>query len=80
MCHTCKKPLAGARFTAHDDQFYCVDCYKSDVAKKCSGCQNPITGKKLNLCSFTSVDLVMLRDWVMVRVRLDLQAPPIMLS
>lgn len=44
VCHTCKKPLAGARFTAHEDLFYCVDCYKADVAKKCSGCQNPITG------------------------------------
>lgn len=44
VCNTCKKPLAGARFTAHEDQFYCVNCYKADVAKKCSGCQNPITG------------------------------------
>ncbi|GAA6109739.1 four and a half LIM domains protein 1a isoform X1 [Tachysurus ichikawai] len=44
VCLTCKKPLAGARFTAHEDDFYCVDCYKTSVAKKCSGCQNPITG------------------------------------
>ncbi|KAF7707326.1 hypothetical protein HF521_018544 [Silurus meridionalis] len=44
VCHTCKKPLGGARFTAHEDDFYCVDCYKTSVAKKCSGCQNPITG------------------------------------
>lgn len=45
VCKTCKKALAGARFTAHEDDFYCVDCYKTSVAKKCSGCQNPITGK-----------------------------------
>ncbi|KAK3535170.1 hypothetical protein QTP70_004737 [Hemibagrus guttatus] len=44
VCNTCKKPLAGARFTAHEDDFYCVDCYKTSVAKKCTGCQNPITG------------------------------------
>ncbi|TTS49340.1 Four and a half LIM domains protein 1 [Bagarius yarrelli] len=24
VCLTCKKPLAGARFTAHEDDFYCV--------------------------------------------------------
>ncbi|KAL4631665.1 four and a half LIM domains protein 1-like isoform X1 [Arapaima gigas] len=43
-CITCRKPLAGARFTAVEDKMYCVDCYKTGVAKKCSGCQNPITG------------------------------------
>lgn len=48
VCHTCKKQLGGARFTAHEDVFYCVDCYKSDVAKKCNGCQNPITGRNVH--------------------------------
>ncbi|MED6273543.1 Pre-rRNA-processing protein fhl1 [Characodon lateralis] len=44
MCETCRKPLAGTRFTSHEDHVYCVDCYKTDVAKKCHGCKNPITG------------------------------------
>lgn len=47
VCNTCKKPLAGQRFTAHEDHLYCVDCYKTTVAKKCSGCDNPITGESL---------------------------------
>ncbi|KAH0630801.1 hypothetical protein JD844_004038 [Phrynosoma platyrhinos] len=46
VCATCTKKLGGQRFTAVEDQFYCVDCYKSFVAKKCSGCKNPITGKQ----------------------------------
>lgn len=45
VCHTCRKTLAGARFTSHEDKVYCVDCFKSDVAKKCHGCKNPITGQ-----------------------------------
>uniref|UniRef100_A0A8D2LGU6 Four and a half LIM domains 1 n=1 Tax=Varanus komodoensis TaxID=61221 RepID=A0A8D2LGU6_VARKO len=44
VCATCTKKLGGQRFTAVEDQFYCVDCYKSFVAKKCNGCKNPITG------------------------------------
>ncbi|MEQ2175963.1 hypothetical protein GOODEAATRI_023113 [Goodea atripinnis] len=44
VCSSCSKPLAGSSFTTHQDQVFCVDCYKSSVAKKCSGCQNPITG------------------------------------
>lgn len=44
VCSSCSKPLAGSSFTNHQDQVFCVDCYKSCVAKKCSGCQNPITG------------------------------------
>ncbi|XP_074133969.1 four and a half LIM domains protein 1 isoform X1 [Sminthopsis crassicaudata] len=44
VCATCSKKLAGQRFTAVEDQYYCVDCYKSFVAKKCAGCKNPITG------------------------------------
>lgn len=43
-CVTCCKKLAGQRFTAVEDQYYCVDCYKNFVAKKCAGCKNPITG------------------------------------
>lgn len=45
VCETCRKPLAGTRFTSHEDHVYCVDCYKTDVAKKCNGCKNPITGR-----------------------------------
>uniref|UniRef100_A0A3P9MPU0 Four and a half LIM domains 1 n=1 Tax=Oryzias latipes TaxID=8090 RepID=A0A3P9MPU0_ORYLA len=44
VCQTCRKPLAGSRFTSHENHVYCVDCYKTDVAKKCHGCKNPITG------------------------------------
>lgn len=44
VCTTCSKKLAGQRFTAVEDQYYCVECYKNYVAKKCAGCKNPITG------------------------------------
>ncbi|XP_071314610.1 four and a half LIM domains protein 1a isoform X1 [Trachinotus anak] len=44
VCRTCRKSLAGTRFTSHENNVYCVDCYKTDVAKKCHGCKNPITG------------------------------------
>ncbi|XP_053542573.1 four and a half LIM domains protein 1b [Ictalurus punctatus] len=44
VCVVCVKPLAGTRFTSHEEKLYCVDCYKTNVAKKCSSCQNPITG------------------------------------
>uniref|UniRef100_A0A8C1HG21 Four and a half LIM domains protein 1 n=1 Tax=Cyprinus carpio carpio TaxID=630221 RepID=A0A8C1HG21_CYPCA len=44
VCSSCRKPLAGTSFTSHEEKVYCVDCYKSTVAKKCSSCQNPITG------------------------------------
>lgn len=44
-CHTCRKPLAETRFTSHENNVYCVDCFKTDVAKKCHNCKNPITGK-----------------------------------
>lgn len=54
VCSSCSKPLAGTSFTTHQDQVFCVDCYKSSVAKKCSGCQNPITGfgKGVNVVNF----------------------------
>uniref|UniRef100_A0A8C7K7B4 Four and a half LIM domains 1b n=1 Tax=Oncorhynchus kisutch TaxID=8019 RepID=A0A8C7K7B4_ONCKI len=42
---SCQKPLAGTRFTSHEEKAFCVDCYKTTVAKKGSGCQNPITGQ-----------------------------------
>lgn len=45
VCHTCRKGLAGTRFTSHEEQVYCVDCYKTSVAKQCNGCKNPITGQ-----------------------------------
>ncbi len=44
VCSSCRKPLAGTSFTSHEEKVYCVDCYKTTVAKKCSSCQNPITG------------------------------------
>lgn len=44
VCSSCSKTLVGVSFTKHDDQVFCVECYKSSVAKKCGGCQNPITG------------------------------------
>ncbi|KAF0038522.1 hypothetical protein F2P81_009006, partial [Scophthalmus maximus] len=43
VCSCCSKALAGTSFTKHEDQVFCVDCYKSSVAKKCGGCHNPIT-------------------------------------
>ncbi|XP_010179058.1 PREDICTED: four and a half LIM domains protein 1 isoform X1 [Mesitornis unicolor] len=43
ICSNCKKQLGGKRFTAVEDEFYCVECYKECVAKKCAGCKNPIT-------------------------------------
>ncbi|XP_049634645.1 four and a half LIM domains protein 1-like [Suncus etruscus] len=44
VCSNCSKQLAGERFTTVEENFYCVDCYKNVVAKKCAGCKNPITG------------------------------------
>ncbi|XP_050995680.1 four and a half LIM domains protein 1-like [Acomys russatus] len=44
VCASCSKELGGKRFTAVEDRYYCVDCYKNFVAKKCAGCNNPITG------------------------------------
>ncbi|XP_060105541.1 four and a half LIM domains protein 1 isoform X1 [Heteronotia binoei] len=54
VCATCTKKLGGQRFTAVDDLYYCVDCYKNFVAKKCGGCKNPITGfgKGSNVVSY----------------------------
>ncbi|XP_029029695.1 four and a half LIM domains protein 1-like [Betta splendens] len=54
VCSTCSKPLAGSSFTNHQDQVFCVSCYKNCVAKKCSGCQNPITGfgKGVNVVNY----------------------------
>uniref|UniRef100_A0A8C6L2N6 Four and a half LIM domains 1 n=1 Tax=Nothobranchius furzeri TaxID=105023 RepID=A0A8C6L2N6_NOTFU len=54
VCSSCSKPLAGSSFTNHQNQVFCVDCYKSCVAKKCNGCQNPITGfgKGVNVVNF----------------------------
>ncbi|MBZ3880709.1 Four and a half LIM domains protein 1 [Sciurus carolinensis] len=44
LCVTCSKKLTGQHFTAVEDEYYCVDCYKNFVVKKCAGCKNPITG------------------------------------
>uniref|UniRef100_A0A4W5N706 Four and a half LIM domains 1b n=1 Tax=Hucho hucho TaxID=62062 RepID=A0A4W5N706_9TELE len=37
VCSSCRKPLAGTRFTSHEEKAFCVDCYKTTVAKKCFG-------------------------------------------
>ncbi|PIO34584.1 hypothetical protein AB205_0159230, partial [Aquarana catesbeiana] len=52
VCETCHKKLSGQRFTAVEDHYYCVDCYKTFVAKKCSGCNNPITGIHVHVFIF----------------------------
>ncbi|XP_066506599.1 four and a half LIM domains protein 1b, partial [Hoplias malabaricus] len=54
VCVSCRTPLAGTRFTSHSEKVYCVNCYKTCVAKKCSGCSNPITGfgKATNVVNF----------------------------
>ncbi|XP_055483904.1 four and a half LIM domains protein 1-like [Psammomys obesus] len=44
VCCNCSKELSGQRFTVVDNQYYCVDCYKNVVAKKCTECRNAITG------------------------------------
>ncbi|CAF92807.1 unnamed protein product [Tetraodon nigroviridis] len=54
VCSSCSKTLAGVSFTKHEDQVFCVECYKNSVAKKCGGCQNPITGfgKGVNVVNY----------------------------
>ncbi|XP_024117428.1 four and a half LIM domains protein 1 isoform X1 [Oryzias melastigma] len=54
VCSGCAEPLAGSSFTNHEDQLFCVNCYKNRVAKKCSGCNNAITGfgKGVNVVRF----------------------------
>lgn len=45
VCTGCRAPLAGQQFTSQDDQPYCVKCFGSLYAKKCSACTKPITGE-----------------------------------
>ncbi|EGW09341.1 four and a half LIM domains protein 1 [Cricetulus griseus] len=54
ICDSCSQQLGGQRFTAVDNKYYCVDCYKNFVAKKCTACKNAITGfgKGSNMVSF----------------------------
>lgn len=59
-CFSCRKPLSGTRFTSHEEKVYCVDCYKSTVAKKCNGCQDPITG--MNVHSHTQTNVFIFRS------------------
>lgn len=44
FCSGCKTPLSGQTFTSQDEQPYCVKCFSSLYAKKCAGCNTPITG------------------------------------
>ncbi|XP_077361417.1 four and a half LIM domains protein 1-like [Festucalex cinctus] len=57
VCSCCSKALAGSSFTTHQKQVLCVDCYKSNVAKKCGGCHMAITGfgKGVNVVSYEGV-------------------------
>uniref|UniRef100_A0A670ZX83 Four and a half LIM domains protein 3 n=1 Tax=Pseudonaja textilis TaxID=8673 RepID=A0A670ZX83_PSETE len=45
VCTGCEAPLAGQQFTSQEDQPYCVKCFGSLYAKKCSACAKPITGE-----------------------------------
>ncbi|KFO33877.1 Four and a half LIM domains protein 1 [Fukomys damarensis] len=44
VCITCSKKVAGQCFSTVEEQYWCVDCYKNFVARKCVGCKNAITG------------------------------------
>lgn len=67
VCGKCRKSLAGAQFTSHENHVYCVTCFKSDVAKKCNGCKNPITGQG-GVSTFTG-DVVSGADGIRIPVR-----------
>ncbi|KAI4902968.1 hypothetical protein NFI96_012727, partial [Prochilodus magdalenae] len=44
LCTGCKAPLAGQPFTSQGENPYCVKCFSSLYAQKCSACNKPITG------------------------------------
>lgn len=44
ICTGCEAPLAGQQFTSQEEQPYCIKCFGSLYAKKCSACAKPITG------------------------------------
>ncbi|KAG8444750.1 hypothetical protein GDO86_009791 [Hymenochirus boettgeri] len=45
VCTSCKKKLAGEKFTSRDECPYCMDCFASLYAKKCVTCTKPITAQ-----------------------------------
>jgi hypothetical protein len=47
LCTYCRKQLARERYTAVDNQPYCVDCYGKLFAKRCNACKTPITGEEI---------------------------------
>lgn len=63
VCHSCRKPLAGRSFTSQDERVYCVECYKSCVAKKCGGCLNPITGQGVCMRVHTHTQIRWRNSW-----------------
>uniref|UniRef100_A0A3B1ITL3 Four and a half LIM domains 3b n=1 Tax=Astyanax mexicanus TaxID=7994 RepID=A0A3B1ITL3_ASTMX len=44
LCTGCKTQLAGQPFTSQGESPYCVKCFSSLYAQKCSACNKPITG------------------------------------
>ncbi|XP_053565075.1 four and a half LIM domains protein 5 [Bombina bombina] len=42
LCSSCKKKLAGEKFTSHEESPYCVDCFNNLYGKKCNACCKPI--------------------------------------
>ncbi|KAH0631046.1 hypothetical protein JD844_005127 [Phrynosoma platyrhinos] len=46
VCTGCRSPLAGQQFTSQEEQPFCLTCFASLYAKKCSACAKPITGEQ----------------------------------
>lgn len=44
LCGGCGAPLAGQPFTSQGEAPFCIKCFSSLYAKKCSGCNSAITG------------------------------------
>ncbi|XP_078474116.1 four and a half LIM domains protein 2-like isoform X1 [Lampetra planeri] len=44
VCTSCKRALAGQRFTSRDDFPYCLECFSGLYAKRCVACASPISG------------------------------------
>lgn len=49
LCSGCRAPLAGQTFTSQGDRPFCVRCFSNLYAKKCAGCNTPITGERNRL-------------------------------
>ncbi|XP_075058905.1 four and a half LIM domains protein 5 isoform X2 [Mixophyes fleayi] len=45
VCTSCKRKLAGEKFTSKDEAPYCLDCFSNLYAEKCAACLKPITGQ-----------------------------------